>query len=88
MYFKNDKLIGYFVTAKEDNGQIKLQEQFEYFCQNKPLGRFSYKDIEYTPGFVESYTSMGQGHIYYCEGYYFGSPGNYYDFYFLYFLIC
>lgn len=84
MFFKNDKLIGYFVTAKEDGGQIKLQEQFEYFCQNKPLGGFSYRDIECTPDSIESYTSQGQGHLYYCERYYYGSPGSYYNFCFLY----
>lgn len=53
MYFKSDKLIGYFVTAKEDSGNIRIQKQFEHFCQNKPLGSFTYRDVENMPDFVE-----------------------------------
>lgn len=83
-YYKNEKLIGFFVTAKEDNEKIRVQEQFEFLCQNKPLGKFSFTDIEIAPKSVEAYISQGISHQFYCEEYYFGSVGHYYNFYFMY----
>ncbi len=83
-YYKNEKLVGFFITAKQDNQKIRIQEQFEDLCQNKPLGEFSFTDIEIAPKSINAYISQGISHQFYCEEYYFGSDGHYYNFYFMY----
>lgn len=83
-YYKNEKLIGFFVTAKNDNSKIRIQEEFEYLCKNRPLGQFSFTDIDLAPKSIEAYISQGISHQFYCEEYYFGSVGHYYNFYFMY----
>ena len=83
-FFKDNSLIGYFVTAKSDDGKIKLLEQFNYLIDKKPLGKFTFKNISDAPYFVGSYHSNGVGHYLYNESYYFASRGNYYHFYFMY----
>ena len=82
-YFKNDSLIGYFVTAKTDDRKIRIPKQFDGLIDKKPLGRFTFKDIYSTPYYVEKYNSNGVAHTFYNESYYFGTSGNYYYFYFM-----
>lgn len=83
LYFKNNSLIGYFVTAKKDDGKVGLPKQFSHLIDGKPLGEFTFKDIDYTPDFVHIYNSCGVAHFFYNESYYFGSGGNYYYFNFM-----
>lgn len=82
-YFKNSSLIGYFVTAKKDNGKVRLPEQFSHLVDERPLGEFTFKDIDNTPVSVQLYNSNGVAHSFYSENYYFATSGNYYYFYFM-----
>jgi len=81
-YFDNEKLVGFFVTAKEKGRKISMPEQFEIFCNGNTLGKFTFKEIHNKPQSLVSYITNGTGHVYYCEDYYFASRGNYYQFYF------
>lgn len=82
-YFKNNSLIGYFVTAKKNDGKIKLPEQFCHLVDGKPLGEFTFKDISYAPYYVQIINTNGVAHSLYSESNYFATSGNYYFFYFM-----
>lgn len=82
-YFKNSSLIGYFVTAKKDDGKIKLPEQFCHLVDGKSLGGFTFREIPDTPYYVELINTNGVVHSFYNESYYFATSGNYYYFYFM-----
>lgn len=82
VFFKEESIVGFFVTAKEKGSNIRMPRQFERFLGNKPLGEISFFDIEQIPEDVSSYTQNGTGHVFYCEKYYYASSGNYYSFYF------
>lgn len=81
-YYKHGRLISYFLTIT-NNIKLKLPKNFQTFVNNKELGDFSFYDINGNPRNTDAYTQNGTGHAFYSEEYYFGSHGNYYEFYFM-----
>lgn len=74
-----------FMIIRTDSrrwNQVNLPKQYRYCVNNKPLGKFSYYEIDGQPEHIHSYYTNGTGRTFYMEQYYYASGGNYYNFYF------
>lgn len=86
IYFdKSDNLCkAFFITLLNDTLDIDivLPEAYSSFVADKALGEYAFTDICIEPSRVYGYASLGVGHAFYCEEYYFDGKGNYQNFYF------
>lgn len=83
-FFKDKKMIAYFVTLDKEDKTMAMPERIARFCDGNKMGELTFNDVDGGPLKICSYVSNGVGHMFYCEKYYFGSPGYYFDFYFMY----
>lgn len=86
IYFStpDNSCIAFFVTLMVDtlNFDLVMPEAYSVFVSNKPLGEFTFADIDGEPMAIYGYVSNGVGRVFYGEEYYFMGGGNYQYFYF------
>lgn len=74
----------YFVTLLADvpNVDITMPKAYSALVSNKPLGEFSFSEIERGLESAYGFSGTDNARTLYSEEYYFAGTGNYYDFYF------
>lgn len=74
----------FFVTLMEDtlDFDIVMPEVYLPFVSDKPLGEFTFSEIDGEPLELYGYVSQGVARVFYGEQYYYAGSGNYKDFYF------
>lgn len=74
----------YYVTLMDDIEavDITMPKAYSFLVGDKPLGDFTFSEIDGMPSDIYGYTTNGSGRTFYGEEYYFASYGNYLDFYF------
>lgn len=72
----------FFVTLLGDIQEIVMPDAYSSIISDKPLGEFTFMDINGEPERVSGHSTAGDGHTFYCEEYYYEGAGNYQNFYF------
>lgn len=79
----NNSCKAFFITLLEDAFiDIAMPEVYSSLVSNRPIGEFTYSEINGEPNYVYGYAGQGISRAFYGEKYYFAASGNYQNFYF------
>lgn len=80
----NNLCKAFFITLLNGASVIDniIPEVYSSLVSGKTIGEFTFTDIERNPDYIFGYVGQGVGRAFYGEKFYFGSSGNYQDFYF------
>ena len=82
-YYNNGRLVAFFVTGLSDGlKKLGTDPLFSNMVSGKPLGEFTFSDVDYRPTKTYGYVMNGVGYTAYYEENYFASSGLYHMYYY------